>query len=307
VNQTIHQGLVQKLTEHPSTMRFVHLLVLTTAAPAASLHIAITGSSQGIGLDAAKRMVAEGHTVYHACRSTERAAVAAAGAGGGVPMVCDLADLDSVRSFAETLRATAPQLDVLCCNAGVSPSTKATVAERTAQGFEVTVGTNHIGHFALAALLEPELAKTKGLVVITASSVHDPEQPGGAVGGKVQRCGPLTPSMVIEWHDPRQSWDGLRSGVCSDWVLIAPTRCEWGGLHFLKVPWAHTQLASEFPILKETQSKLAEIPEQAEFRIGKSFIGAVHVYTARFQGWVNPLFKCIICVYVCMYVCTYLY
>ena len=147
---------------------------------AASLSIAITGSSQGIGLDAAKRLLAEGHTIYHGCRSAARADAAVAGAGGGVPLVCDLADLASVRAFAAALP---DDVDVLCLNAGVAPSTKAAAPARTADGFEACVGTNHLGHFALAELVAPQLAARRGRIVVTASSVHDPAQPGGAVGG----------------------------------------------------------------------------------------------------------------------------
>lgn len=171
---------VERSTKRP-IMRPITALMLGAAS---ALQIAITGSSQGIGLDAAKRLIAQGHQVYHCCRSAERAAVAVAGAGGGVPVVCDLADLGSVRSAVSELIAKAPRLDVLCLNAAVSPSTKATVAERTAQGFEITLGTNHIGHFLLAQELLPALSASNGLLVVTASSVHDPAQPGGAVGGK---------------------------------------------------------------------------------------------------------------------------
>jgi NAD(P)-dependent dehydrogenase (short-subunit alcohol dehydrogenase family) len=99
-----------------------------------SLNIAITGSSQGIGLDAAKRLVAEGHTVFHACRSQERADIAVKGAGGGVPLVCDLADFSSVRRFVEILKKEAPKLDVLCLNAGIAPSTKAKSPKTTKDG-----------------------------------------------------------------------------------------------------------------------------------------------------------------------------
>ena len=82
---------------------------LLTGADA--LNIAITGTSQGIGLDAAKRLVAAGHNVYHLNRNGARSAEAAQQAGGGVPMVCDLASLASVRAFADEL-STKP-LDVL--------------------------------------------------------------------------------------------------------------------------------------------------------------------------------------------------
>jgi len=165
----------------PDAALMLHLLIAT-----AGLHIAITGSSQGIGLSAAKTLISEGHTVYHACRSEERAEVARAGAGGGVPMVCDLSDLDSVRKFAEDLRRSAPNLDVLCLNAAVAPSTKAETPKRTAQGFEEALGVNHLGHFLLANLLQEHLTSNGGAgrLVVTASSVHDPDQPGGAVNGK---------------------------------------------------------------------------------------------------------------------------
>jgi protochlorophyllide reductase len=55
---------------------------------------------------------------------------------------------------------------------------------RTADGFEVTVGTNHLGHFLLANLLLPDVAAAGpgARVVVTASEVHDPASPGGAVG-----------------------------------------------------------------------------------------------------------------------------
>ena len=57
--------------------------------------------------------------------------------------------------------------------------------ERTVDGFEKTIGTNHLGHFYLHSLLEPKIVQSKvgGKVVITASSVHDPESPGGKQGG----------------------------------------------------------------------------------------------------------------------------
>ena len=62
--------------------------------------------------------------VYHACRTAEGAQQAVAAAGGGEPMVCDLADLQSVRAFASALSEKAATLDCLCLNSGVSPSRK---------------------------------------------------------------------------------------------------------------------------------------------------------------------------------------
>ena len=152
----------------------------------APLHICITGSSQGIGLMAAKTLIANGHTVYHACRTTERAQEAVRASGGGVPMVCNLADLDSVRHFAHDLQHKASTLDVLCLNAGMAPSAKATKPTLTKNGLEECIGVNHLGHFLLANLLHNKLKSNGGgRLVVTASSVHDPE----SKGGKSNNCG----------------------------------------------------------------------------------------------------------------------
>jgi len=156
--------------------------LLLLFASAHGLRIAITGSNSGIGRAAARKLVGDGHTVFHACRTAEGAQQAAAAAGGGVPMVCDLADLASVRQFASELQQE-PGLDVLCLNSGVSPSRKAEQPTRTKDGFEATIGINHLGHFYLANLVQPLLAGSGGRVVVTASGVHDPESAGGTVQG----------------------------------------------------------------------------------------------------------------------------
>jgi NAD(P)-dependent dehydrogenase (short-subunit alcohol dehydrogenase family) len=178
---------------------FLLLAIITSTTTTDGLNIAITGSSQGIGLEAATRLIADGHTVYHACRNQERANVAQQESGGGIPMICDLNDFHSIRHFSEQLikKSTTPKnggLDVLCLNAGIAPSTKSTVPKLTKDGYEECIGVNHLGHFLLANLLKDHLLKesssssgsgnSSGRIVITASSVHDPEGPGGAVGGK---------------------------------------------------------------------------------------------------------------------------
>ena len=165
-------------------MKASALLFLTASTVEVNaLNIAITGTNSGIGLSAAKQLLKAGHTVYHACRTTEGAASAVAAAGGGNPMVCDLADIGSVRAFADVLTERAPNLDVLCLNSGVSPSRKAEAPKRTKDGFEETIGINHLGHFLLAELTQPLLASNNGRIVVTASGVHDPESAGGTVQG----------------------------------------------------------------------------------------------------------------------------
>jgi light-dependent protochlorophyllide reductase len=165
------------------------------------LHILITGSSQGIGLAAAQRLLSQGHVVYHACRTKERALEAAAAAGGGVALEgCDLADFDSIQRFAKDVHEKIPRLDVLCLNAGIAPSSSATRPPRlTAQGYEACIGINHLGHFLLFQLLQSKLLPNKknssesrgSRLVITASSVHDPEQKAGQSGGQTATLGDL--------------------------------------------------------------------------------------------------------------------
>jgi protochlorophyllide reductase len=151
------------------------------------LHVCITGSSSGIGLAAATRLVHDGHTVYHACRTLERAQHVVRLSGGGVPMICDLSDLNSVQQFAQSMQDK--HLDVLCLNAGIMPYEAAMQYRLSKQGFEKTMAVNYIGHFLLAHLLHEQLAKSHGRLVVTASKDHDPDQPGGRVGNTTASLG----------------------------------------------------------------------------------------------------------------------
>jgi NAD(P)-dependent dehydrogenase (short-subunit alcohol dehydrogenase family) len=111
----------------------------------------VTGANSGIGLAAARELAASGARVVLAVRDTVKGEAAAAGLSGD-PEVCalDLADLASVRAFAEGLDRN---IDVLVNNAGVM----ATPHRTTADGFELQLGTNHLGHFALTGLLLPRI------------------------------------------------------------------------------------------------------------------------------------------------------
>lgn len=140
--------------------------------------IAITGANSGVGLEGTKLLAAAGHDVICACRTLEKAE-AAAKACGGTPAVCDLADLSSVRAFAKE----ATGLDTLVLNAGLALNTAEKEPRRTKDGFELTIGTNHLGHFLLYKLLEPDMLKRSSFrLVVTASPVHDPLSGGGKVG-----------------------------------------------------------------------------------------------------------------------------
>lgn len=129
----------------------------------------VTGANTGIGFEIAKVLAAKGARVLLACRDAGKADAAMARIGGeAAHLPLDLAGLRSVRAAAE-LAATEPRIDALVNNAGVMfpPLT------RTAQGFELQWGVNHLGPFVLTALLLPKLAETPGArVVVTASLAH---------------------------------------------------------------------------------------------------------------------------------------
>ena len=119
-----------------------------------------------------------------------------------------------MRAFAKKFGEERKKLHVLINNAGIMHTPEG----KTKQGFELQFGTNHLGHFLLANLLAPKVSR----IVVTASSVHDPEQPGGAVGGKggatlgdLRGLGPLTtggPTMV----DGATEYDGSTAARKSD-------------------------------------------------------------------------------------------
>ncbi|MYW95052.1 SDR family NAD(P)-dependent oxidoreductase [Amycolatopsis rubida] len=136
--------------------------------------VLITGANSGLGLRSAEVLAAHGARVLLGCRSPERGETAldrvrAAASGANLELVrLDLADLASVREAAAKVRElTGDALDVLMNNAGVM----ATAQGRTADGFELQFGTNHLGHAALTWLLMPALRGAPAGRVVTLSSV----------------------------------------------------------------------------------------------------------------------------------------
>ena len=123
----------------------------------------VTGANSGIGLVAARELRRAGARVVLAVRDPARGEQAAATMPGGAEVRrLDLADLSSVTAFAEGWDG---DLDVLINNAGVM----ATPERRTADGFELQIGTNHLGHFALTNLLLPYVTDR---VVTISSGAH---------------------------------------------------------------------------------------------------------------------------------------
>ena len=131
----------------------------------------VTGANSGLGLETAVGLAAAGASVVMACRSPERSAAALTTVRQRVPeaqaelMTLDLSDLASVRAFAQGWGRQ--PLDLLVNNAGVM----ALPFAKTKDGFELQIGTNHLGHFALTGLLLPALLATPGARVVTVASV----------------------------------------------------------------------------------------------------------------------------------------
>ncbi|MBP2334351.1 protochlorophyllide reductase [Saccharothrix coeruleofusca] len=132
----------------------------------------VTGANSGLGLRTAQVLSGRGARVLMACRSPERGqrALERVLAGGGEAELVrlDLADLASVRAAAASVRElTGDALDLLVNNAGVMGGP----LRRTADGFELQFGTNHLGHAALTWLLMPALRARPGARVVTVSSL----------------------------------------------------------------------------------------------------------------------------------------
>jgi NAD(P)-dependent dehydrogenase (short-subunit alcohol dehydrogenase family) len=130
----------------------------------------VTGANSGIGLDAARRLASAGARVVMACRDTAKGDAAAAAIRAEAPnalldvVALDLASLDSVRAFAAGYEHD--RLDLLINNAGVMVPPY----RKTVDGFELQLGTNHLGHFALSGLLLERLLATPAARVVTISS-----------------------------------------------------------------------------------------------------------------------------------------
>lgn len=137
-------------------------------------HVVITGASSGLGLRAAASLAKSGdHQVIMACRDFSKAEKAAKEmgmpAGSYTVMHLDLSSLESVRQFAKTYKASGLPIDALVCNAALYLPTDPEPSF-TSQGFERSVGTNHLGHFLLCHLLVDDVAKSQdGRVIIVGS------------------------------------------------------------------------------------------------------------------------------------------
>jgi len=135
----------------------------------------VTGGSGGLGLETARALAAHGATVVIAARDPQKCAAARTAITGQVPgahvdvVHLDLSSLDPVRAAASEVAQRHPRIDLLIDNAGVMACPLA----RTADGFEMQFGTNHLGHFLFTLLLvEPLVAAAPSRVVVLSSAGH---------------------------------------------------------------------------------------------------------------------------------------
>ncbi len=149
--------------------------------------VIITGASSGVGLQAAKALAQRGWHVIMACRDldkTEKAAQTVEMPQDSYRiMQIDLASLESVRQFVNNFRARGKSLNALVCNAAIyMPLIKEPL--RSPEGYELTVATNHLGHFLLCNLLLEDLKKSQSVeprLVILGTVTHNPDELGGKI------------------------------------------------------------------------------------------------------------------------------
>lgn len=132
----------------------------------------ITGGNSGLGFETAKHLGKKGARLIFACRSVDKAEKARAevmkATGAEVDLVrLDLSDLSSVREAANEVKQRYDKLDALINNAGIMQCPQ----QKTKDGFEMQVGTNHLGHFLLSALLLDRVEAAAGRIVTVSSIV----------------------------------------------------------------------------------------------------------------------------------------
>lgn len=149
--------------------------------------VVITGTSSGVGLYAAKALAKRGWHVVLANRDLAKAEQAAQSVGiapdSYTLLHLDLASLESVRQFVQAFRATGKSLDALVCNAAIyMPLLKEPLW--SPDGYELSVATNHLGHFLLCNLMLEDLKHSGSpdpRMVILGTVTHNPDELGGKI------------------------------------------------------------------------------------------------------------------------------
>ena len=144
--------------------------------------VVITGANSGIGKETAVDLAKRGGKIYIACRDIKRGEEALmeikerSGSDKIYFLQLDLASLDSVREFSRKFHELENQLHILINNAGIMACAKG----KTKDGFELHIGTNHLGHFLLTNLLLDLLKATAPSRVVVVSSLFH-------IAGKIRK------------------------------------------------------------------------------------------------------------------------
>ncbi|WP_314425620.1 SDR family NAD(P)-dependent oxidoreductase [uncultured Microbacterium sp.] len=183
--------------------------------------VLVTGANAGIGYWCAEILAAHGARVLLGCRSTQRAEVAASSIRAHAPGA-DLGivpiDLGSLASVASAAASLDERVDAVICNAGVKAADR---ASRTADGLDLMVGTNALGHFALLAQLGHVLADDARVVAV-GSLAHrfaeiDPEtlaQPW--TGASLRQYGRSKAALMALTFELNRRWRGsARAALCA--------------------------------------------------------------------------------------------
>ncbi len=149
--------------------------------------VIVTGASSGVGLHTAKVLTNRGWHVVLACRNLAKTVKVASDVGmveGNYSIFpLDLSSLAKVREFVTAFRSTGKNLDALVCNAAVYlPLLKEPM--RSADGYELSVATNHLGHYLLCRLLLEDLQKSEYAdrrLVILGTVTANPKELGGKI------------------------------------------------------------------------------------------------------------------------------
>jgi protochlorophyllide reductase len=149
--------------------------------------VIITGTTSGVGLYAAKALTNRGWYVVMACRDIPKMEQAARDLNiprdSSIIEYIDLGSLEQVRRFVQKFRAMGRPLNALVCNAAIyMPLLKEPL--RSPEGYELSMATNHLGHFLLANLLLEDLKKSPAedrRLIILGTVTHNPDELGGKI------------------------------------------------------------------------------------------------------------------------------
>jgi len=163
--------------------------------------VIVTGATSGLGKEAAKVLASKNATVVMAVRNTTKGGSVAAEIRKQYPKArvdvrqLDLTSLASIKGVYEGFEGQYDRLDVLINNAGIM----ACPYSKTKDGFEVQMGTNHMGHFALTGLLMPLLRKTKKSRIVATSSINLATSISQISIGKIGNTMPTMPMGTANW------------------------------------------------------------------------------------------------------------